>query len=167
MVSVMLKFYKSIVNNEIQKEIHKAEWAEDLIQYGIYKCDIDGLIAAGALFCPELVCMNDYVLIRQFMNCTDEDIFDYVNELEEIYHYSKKEIEMCVNSWSIADLFINSDAEIMKNENVINQFAEMLSYFWKMRVKQLFPEKNIVVELGNEIMGELGMCITMYEKEQV
>ena len=38
--------------------------------------------------------------------------------------------------------------------------------FWKNRVKELFPQKEIIVELRNDLMGEFGLCITMYEKSR-
>ncbi len=32
------------------------------------------------------------------------------------------------------------------------------------RSKEVFPERKIKVELGNAIMGEYGLTITMYEE---
>ena len=56
--------------------------------------------------------------------------------------------------------FFGSDPE---RYIVVRQFGEALVYFWGRRVRELFPEKNIVVELGDSIMGERGTTITMYE----
>ncbi len=58
---------------------------------------------------------------------------------------------------------MGDSSQFMDNEKVLYQFSNALAYFWQCRVKELFPDKKIVVELGNELMGELGLCITMYE----
>ncbi|ARE65015.1 hypothetical protein ADH76_34570 [Enterocloster clostridioformis] len=41
------------------------------------------------------------------------------------------------------------------------QFCDVLVYNWQQRLKELFPHKKIIVETGNEIMGELGLTITV------
>lgn len=44
------------------------------------------------------------------------------------------------------------------------QFSDILVYNWQQRLKELFPQKKFIVETGNEIMGELGLTITVYEQ---
>lgn len=44
------------------------------------------------------------------------------------------------------------------------QFCDVLVYNWQQRLKELFPHKKIIVETGYEIMGELGVTITVYEE---
>lgn len=161
----MLKNYESVVKSNIKDKIVEAKWADDLIQYATCKCEIDGLIAAGALFCPELIYVDGYIFVKKFLNCEEDDIQNYINCLEERYEHCKREIEMSVNTWSLGDFFIGDNSYKMDDMCILKQFGEVLCYFWKMRVDQLFPDKDIVVELDNEIMGEYGLCITMYERE--
>lgn len=156
--------FKSVIDSEIINEISEANWCADLIQYATYKCGIDGLIASAYLFCPEIIQVKDYIFIKQFWNCSAEDSINHLNSLEKQYQNDKKAIEMSVNSWSIGDFFMNESKELMNNEEIITQFANALVYFWKNRVKDLFPGRKIAVELGYELMGELGLCITMYEE---
>lgn len=89
-----------------------------------------------------------------------------VEKLEEKYNYCKKDVEMVINSWSSGDFFLGNDSQLPCNDENIYNFGKVLCYFWQMRVNQLFPEKSIVVKLGYELMGELGLCITMYEEER-
>lgn len=42
--------------------------------------------------------------------------------------------------------------------------AIILIYNWSRRAKELFPDKNIIVEYGEELMGELGLSITLYQQ---
>lgn len=160
-----IKIYKSIVDENIKSEIKEADWCTDLIQYTTYKCKIDGLIAAASLFCPQIVQVKDYIFIKMFLNCSVEEVAECVSNLEKQYANNKKLIEMSVNTWSIGDFFVGDYNELMDNKNIILQFGNAIVYFWKCRVKELFPEKEIVVELGNNIMGEFGLCVTMYEAD--
>lgn len=159
-----VKIFKSIVDETIKNEIIEANWSTDLIQYSTYKCKMDGLIAAAYLFCPQIIQVKDYIFIKQFWNCSVEESIERIRRLEEQYGNDKKSIEMSVNTWSIGDFFIGDSSEFMDNEKLIQQFGDALVYFWQIRVKELFPEKEIIVELGNDLMGEFGLCITMYEK---
>ncbi|MCM1113252.1 MAG: hypothetical protein NC399_08380 [Muribaculum sp.] len=161
-----IRVYESIVDETIKNEIKEANWCMNLIQYATYKCGIDGLIASAYLFCPKIIQIKGYFFIEQFWNCSIEESADRVSRLEEQYAKDKKMIEMSVNTWSIGDLFIGDSRSLMDNERVIQQFGNAIAYFWKCRVKELFPEKEIIVELGNDLMGEFGLCITMYEAKE-
>lgn len=162
----MIKNYRSIVDSSIKQKIRESEWVEDMVHYGLYKNQLDGTLAAAALFCPEIVCVKDYIFVKMFLNNQkDEDLVDIVNKLEKSYDYCKKKIEMAINSYSVGDFFLNDDSELINDVDALNHFGEVLCYFWQMRVNQLFPDKSIVVELGHELMGELGLCITMYEND--
>lgn len=158
------KVYHSIVDNSIKKEIEDADWCPDLFQYATVKNGIDGLIAAGFLLCPEIIVVKGYIFIKAFWGHDDEDeSMIAIENLEKQYNYNKKNIEMSVNTWSIGDLFVGETNTMMDNEKILYQFGEILVYFWKSRLNELFPTKKINVELGNELMGEYGLCITVFE----
>lgn len=159
-----IKIFESIVDESIKNEIKEANWCTDLIQYGTYKCKMDGLIAAAYLYCPQIIQVKDYIFIKQFWNCSVEESMERIRRLEEQYGCDKRSIEMSVNTWSIGDFFIGDPSEFMDNEKLIRQFGDAVVYFWKIRVKELLPEREIIVELGNDLMGEFGLCITMYEE---
>ena len=159
-----ITIFKSIVDETIQSKIKDAEWCTDLIQYSTYKCKMDGLISAAYLFCPQVIQVKDYIFIKHFWNSNVEESIERIHRLEERYGNDRKSIEMSVNTWSLGDFFIGDTNESMDNEELIQQFGEALVYFWKIRVKELFPERKIIVELGNNLMGEFGLCVTMYEE---
>jgi len=160
-----IKIFKSIVDETIKEEIEDAKWCTDLIQYAAFKCKIDGLIAATALFCPEIIQVKDYVFVKQFWNCSIEESIERISRLEEQYSGDKKAVEMSVNTWSIGDFFIGEASKLMDNDKVILQLGNAIVYFWKCRVRELFPQKKIIVELGKNLMGEIGLCVTMYEEK--
>jgi len=163
----MIKRYDSIANNDIKLMINDSDWAEDLVHYGLFMNQLDGTLAAAALFCPDIICIKDYIFIKMFLNNSDDEkeLIKTIEQLEERYHYCKKDIEMAINSWSLGDFFLIDNPRLPCSDEVVHILGETLCYFWKMRVQQLFPERKVVVEMGYELMGELGLCITMYEKD--
>lgn len=160
-----IKKYKSIVDKKIIKKFDKNNLGVnfDLLQYSTWKCGIDGIISTAYLLCPNFVQIKDYIFIEDFLNANEEDFFESIEIIEKQYKYDKKMVEMSVNSWSLGDLFLGNDDELLDDEKVLEQFGEILVYFWKHRVQELFPEKHFRVELGYEIMGEYGLSITLYE----
>jgi hypothetical protein len=70
---------------------------------------------------------------------------------------------MFVNSWSLADFFLQASDESVHKDEIIEEFGKVIQYFWRIRMKELFPEKKIVVELGDAIMGERGLTVTVYQ----
>lgn len=159
-----IKVFESVIDSNIINKIEDANWCTDLVQYATYKCKIDGLIASAYLFCPQILQIKDYIFIKQFWNCSAEDSINCIERLEEQFQYNKKAIEMSVNTWSIGDFFLGDSGELMNNEEILVQFGNAMVYFWKNRVKDLFPEKEIIVKLDHDLAGEFGLCITMYEK---
>ena len=74
---------------------------------------------------------------------------------------------MSVNSWSIGAFFAGSgDAKAMDNEKMIYEFGKLLEFSWKSRAKEIFPDKDFAVEIGHELMGELGISIAFYQKDE-
>lgn len=157
--------YKSFIQEEIINEFFDSQQEHNinLFQYATNECTIEAAISIAYLLCPNFVKVKDYIFVEDFWNTEDKDSDRKIRELEKQYNYDKKAIEMSVNSWSIGDLFFGRNDKIMDNEKVLNQFGGILVYNWTRRVKELFPERTFQVELGYEIMGELGLSITLYE----
>ena len=61
-------------------------------------------------------------------------------------------------------MFFNEKREILENETLLRAFGETLRFFWSLRLKELFPEKDFIFEIGDNIAGEEGLAITFYQK---
>ncbi|WP_186423455.1 hypothetical protein [Lacrimispora celerecrescens] len=158
-----INVFKSIVNAEIFQEFEEQRGIS-LFNHSSNSNFIDDFISAAYVLCPEMVEIKGYVFISDFLNSTDESAIDTVNELERRFNGNIENIEKSVNSWSFGDFFLGKYCKSMENEKILKQFGDILVYFWTKRAKELFPQKNIVVEYGDGLMGELGLSVTMYQQ---
>ena len=156
--------YRSIIDKNIKKEFKDSNCYLSLMDYGTRQCKIDGLIAAAYLFCPEIIEIEGHIFIKEFCTYEEGEEIEFLNELKEQY-INKKDIEMSVNTYTLCDFFLG-DNEQINGENIFKEFGNALVYFWKKRVDELFPERNVVVEMGMKLFGEFGLCITLYEEEK-
>lgn len=148
-----MKIYKSVIDEKILcdfSEIHGCT----LINHVANSYNIEMAIGFASLFCPTIIEVDNCIFISEFYNGN-------IEELKEHYH-SNKEIEMFVNSWALQSLLKDSET-LDYSVNYIDEFAKAIQYFWQLRVNALFPNRNVVVEIGEEIMGEEGLSVTLYQ----
>ena len=134
----------------------------DLFDYALWKNGIDGLIATTNVFAPDFVEIDGYVFLYQTIKYNDYENSDFIIDLKNRFG-TKKEIERYTNCICLGDLFINSDTKLLDDEFVLNKFTECLSYFWKIHLKHLFPQRKFIIEKGLDLCGDLGLCLTIYE----
>ncbi|MEK4978176.1 hypothetical protein [Bacillus sp. FSL K6-6540] len=150
-----MEVHKSISNNEILKEF-KNIMGVSLMNNAANTCNIEQHISVASVLWPEIVEVNDYIFISEFYN-------NNIENLEVQFNKNRKQIEQFVNSWSLYDFFFLSVNESINNEKILMEFGNILKFFWELRLKELYKEREVVVEIGNNIMGENGMTITMYQ----
>lgn len=147
--------YKGIVNNEIINEFSNQNGIS-LMNHAANTSTIEDTLAVAKLLCPDFIEVNGCILISEFYNGNFETLNKQFNE-------DRRKIEMFVNSWSLGDFFIGAHDESIENDKIIMEFGKTLAYFWKRRLLEIFPDKKIKVELGENIMGESGLSITVYQ----
>ena len=149
-----------------EKEFYKLDAVEEVFTH----IPIKDIITASYLFAPDFIQVNEYVFVADLFNRwgkkahTLTEYIEKVKHLESQFHGDSVKIEQAINSWSIVDFFCTQNANTPLTDKEIQTFCDILVYYWRFRVKELFPDKNIVVESGQEIMGELGLTITVYQK---
>ncbi|MCM1045527.1 MAG: hypothetical protein NC417_08440 [Candidatus Gastranaerophilales bacterium] len=151
-----MKKYQSIVDEKMRNNFSKIHGCT-LMNHVANSYDIEMAIGFAALFCPEIVEVDGCIFIAEFYNGN-------IQELKKAYK-TVREIEMFVNSWSLTSLLKDND-DIDYSIGFIDEFAKAIQYFWQMRLNILFPDKRVVVEIGEEIMGEEGMAVTLYQKDK-
>lgn len=130
---------------------------KSLMNHAANTYGIEATLAISNLLCPEVVEIKDCIFISEFYNGN-------IDSLVEQYNGDRKKIEMYVNSWSLADFFLLASDESVHKDEIIEEFGKVIKYYWKLRFKAIFPERNITVEVRDGIMGELGLTVTVYQQ---
>jgi hypothetical protein len=155
--------YKSVVDENILEKF-ETQRGITLFDHSANSNFIDDFISAAYVLCPNIIEVDGYVFIADFFKATNQEALDKLRRLEVQFSGDKKQIEQWVNSWSFGDFFIGKNCSSMDNEEILSQFGDILVFYWSRRVKELFPNRNIVVEYGEAIMGECGLTITLYQR---
>ena len=150
-----MKTYQSIVKENILHHFSEIR-GRTLMNHVANSYDIEMAIGFAALFCPEIVEVEGCIFISEFYN-------DNLQELKSTYK-TVREIERFVNSWSLTSLLKDNEV-IDYSVDYIDEFARAIQYFWQIRLNALFPDRNIVVEIGEGLMGEEGVAVTLYQDE--
>jgi len=158
-----VNLYQSIVNEQIFNEF-KEQRGITLFNHSANSNYIEDFISVAYVLCPNIIEVNGYVFIADFYEAQGDKAIDKLLKLESQFNSNKKHIEQWVNSWSFGDFFLGKDCESMDNDKILKQFGDILVYNWMRRAKELFPNRNIIVEYSEGLMGELGLSITLYEQ---
>ena len=159
------KEYKSVVNDNIFLEF-KEQRGINLFNHSANSNSIEDFISVSYVLCPDIIDIDGYVFILDFFKSVGDEMENPIAKLQSFkkqYNNDKKKIEIMVNSWSFGDFFIGKNCVSMENEKILLQFGDILVYNWTRRAKEIFPNRNIIVEYGNGIGGELGLSITLFE----
>jgi hypothetical protein len=157
-----ISLYQGIVKGDIFGEFVEQKGIS-LFNHAANCCTIDDFLSIAYVLCPDIIEVNGYIFISDLFDAEGTEAIEKVRRLEQQFGNDKRKVEQWVNSRSLGDFFIGSDYKSMDNERVLEQFGEVLKYNWTRRLKELFPQREIVVEIGNGIMGEYGPTVTVYE----
>ncbi|WP_178022413.1 hypothetical protein [uncultured Paenibacillus sp.] len=150
-----MKIFPSVVSEDVLKSF-KNPMGRTMINHAFNTCGIESYLSIASVLFPRIILVKDYIFIEEFYN-------DNIDSLEEQFQYDKKKIEMFVNSWSLSDFFLQSRDESLDNDEIFDEFCSLIKYCWSNRIKELFPDKELIVEIGESIMGEMGETITVYQ----
>lgn len=148
-----MNVFKSIVDEKILHSFSEIR-GRSLMNHVANSYSIEMAIGFAGLFCPEVIEDDGCIFVSEFYNGDMEGL--------KKQYKSRKEMELFVNSWSLTSLLKDFD-ELDYSKNYIDEFAKAIQCFWQLRFNSLFPNKDIVVEIGEEMMGEEGVCVTVYQ----
>lgn len=172
-----MKIVNSIIEDSMFDEIpEELQCGTDFLSHFMNSTTMDVFFTCAYLLNPKLMEVKGYVFIADFFGSniyemTEDEILKKVEAIEKQYNFNRKLVEQYFNSRGFGEFFAGMtntlpvQISMMDNMKVLNEFGDILVYFWSRRVKEVFPEKDIVVEYGNKIMGEIGPTITMYQRE--
>jgi hypothetical protein len=162
-----MKVYESIVSDNILNHF-PPHAAKTLMNFAANTSGIEEALAMATVFWPTIVEDDGHIFIADF----------YTQSLEQLkvqFHHDKRKIERWVNAWSLPQFFYRyhrfhaddlPSPSAIDDEALIRAFGEVLRFFWSLRLKTLFPDREFVIELGEGIEEESGLAITFSEKER-
>lgn len=147
---------ESLVNKDLLSRFTNIQ-GSTLMNNAFNTCTIENHLSVASVLFPEIVEVDGCIFISEFYNGN-------YDSLKKQFNGERKEIEKFVNSWSIGDFFLLARDESLNDDTIFDEFSNLLKYCWSKWLKQHFPEKNIIVELGDSIAGESGLTITVYQE---
>jgi hypothetical protein len=75
-------------------------------------------------------------------------------------------IESWINAWALTDYFRRQQFDgdlILGDDGMLRGLGEALKLFWSLRLKTLFPTREFLVEMGDDLEGDDGLAVTFYE----
>jgi hypothetical protein len=160
-----MKVYESIVSETLLSHLPEPR-GRTFMNHAANSYGIEEALAMASLFWPTIVEDEGHVFIAEFYN-------PGLEILKEQFHHDKRKIERWVNAWSLPEFFYRYQryqsqdippASAIDDELVVQAFGEVLRFFWSLRLKTLFPDREFIIEVGDAIEGEAGLSITLYEK---
>ncbi|MEX5486185.1 hypothetical protein IC611_12295 [Proteus mirabilis] len=131
-----MKIHQSIVSNELIKQFPTDFPIELSLTNFVANCvGLEAVLACSALFCPEIIEI-DGVIYRSENN--DQKVYP-----NDSYGTDKKTLEMASNVFPISQFFLMEDDRASDDYMLITVFSEVIKYFWNIRLKSLYPNKNL------------------------
>lgn len=155
MTSESVRRYPSIVDEKMMAHFGEIR-GRTLMSHAFNSFLPEDVLALSSVLWPEIIEVEGCIFVSEFYNGNFES-------LKEQFDGDKTAIEKWVNSWSLSDFFLEKGSSESHQDEVIESFGEVLTHFWALRLAQLFPGRNFVVQLGDGLMGERGLAITVYE----
>lgn len=160
-----MKVYESIVSETLLSHL-PIQRGRTFMNHAANSYGIEEALAMASLFWPTIVEDEGHVFIAEFYH-------PGLEILKEQFHHDKRKIERWVNAWSLPEFFYRYQryqsqdippASAIDDELVVQAFGEVLRFFWSLRLKTLFSDREFIIEVGDAIEGEAGLSITLYEE---
>lgn len=149
--------HESIVAESILSEFRN-QMGKTLMNNAFNTCSIEQFLSVSSVLWPSIVEVEGCLFVQEFYNGGFEI-------LQEQFDGDKKKIEQFVNTWSLGEFFLMARDESVDNDIIFDEFCKVVKFFWTLRVRQLFPNRTVIVETGDALMGENGIAVTMYQEQ--
>ena len=157
-----MRIYESVVS-ETLLQLFLVQGPPTLMNYAANLVGLQETLAIAGLLWPRIVEDEELIFIAEFYR-PETSPNSGTEGFKKNAQVQGKKIERNINAWSLGQMFFNEKREILENETLLRAFGETLRFFWSLRLKELFPEKDFIFEIGDNIAGEEGLAITFYQK---
>lgn len=150
--------YPSIIDENLLQYFDNHISAANLYDFAVSNGAIDARLAFGVLLWPDLLEENGFIFKKYTIAANFEST-------EKLSVQDIRRVERYTNLQSI-DGTLEGEADTPQKENRFLQYAyaRMLRFFWSLRLNTTFPNRNFIVEIGENMEGDAGLSITFYEQ---
>lgn len=122
---------------------------------------MDMIFAVSAIFCPTFCEIEDHVFLIDyaFRFSRVEDIV-----FNSKYGSDKRTVEQYSNIICLSEFPNIVGYEAKVDDDFSPDLARVLEYFWSRRLKESFPDREFVFEIGKDMFDEDGWCLTFSQK---
>lgn len=159
----MVRRYEGVVSDDLLEQFSGWRGARaldaTLLTYLINEGTLEAALTCASLFWPPLLEDDDLVFLAEFYHP------EQLPRHRARFGNDRSRIERFVNAMALADFFFkqHTDDSILDNVDLLNALGRALQFFWSMRLQVLFPDRQFIVEVGDNLEGENGPTITFYE----
>lgn len=134
---------------------------ESLMTIALNKFSIVDYFLVSAMFCPELIVIENSIFIKEFYGGTNFD------KLKQECDNNVTLMEKMVNTKLLGEFFLSSGYfNSLDGEKAIAlKFGNILKFFWLNWFKHNFPNKQFIIEVGENLFPEEDLAITVYQKQ--
>ena len=157
-----MKVYESIVKESLLSTF-PYQGPPTLANYAAHFVGLTETLAVASVFWPRIVEVGDLIFLAEPYQPSKDEV-DPGRYKQKRTQEEKRALERVMNASSLGQMFYAEKLEILENEQLLDAFGETLKFFWSLRLKNLFPDKDFVVEIGDNIGGEEGRVITFYQR---
>ncbi len=158
-----MRFYAGAVPDDLVRRFPGWEWVplESTVDYYRFNAvKLEDLLAAAHLFWPHLVEADGSVFLASRYNPM------LIAELRQRFAGAHQAVKRWVNARELGDIFNtfdDHDTTSLDRQDLVERLGTVLTLFWTLRLRTLFPRRRFVVKVGEEIEGSTGWAITFYE----
>lgn len=144
----------------VRYDAWEAQWEEPetlgLHEYISEKCHPEDVLICSRLFFPEFIVVDNCVLLYE--RYEENNFLAWKLKFPQ----ENSAVEKMINHTHVYDLF-GSIADNV-SDSVFNQLCIVMKCSWRMTLKEVFPEKEFIIESSNDD-AEYGPTLTFYQKD--
>ena len=159
-----MHIYESVVREDLLQEF-PIQGPATLFNYAANLVGLPGTLSVVSLLWPRIVEDEGLVFLAEYYSL--EQAVQKSERFKKLTFSEKQQEERTSNAVSLGQYFYSEKIEVLENKTLLDTFGETLKFFWSMRLQNLFPSSEFIIELGENIAGEEGVVITFYHKEGI
>lgn len=153
-----MKELKSSIDIDLIEKFPSQYPNRSYFNYVSNQVGLEGFIAVSGMLSPDITEVNEHVFLK-------ENYPSLNGNLSSRFGNDRKTLERYVNLLCLSDFYLMAADEASDDEFWLLKQGEIIKYFWKLHLKELYPKKEFEFELTNNgLFDEDGVCLTFSQK---